>query len=81
MARGTLTREAVLDAAVAIADAEGLAALSMRRLGTELGDTGIDTVKALMRAFDPRGILNPGNLMPDAPSPYVPDTTAKEVRA
>jgi len=37
MARGTLTREAVLDAALAIADAEGLSALSMRRLGTDLG--------------------------------------------
>lgn len=37
MARGTLTRDAVLDAAVAIADAEGLAALSMRRLGGDLG--------------------------------------------
>ena len=37
MARGTLTREAILDAAVAIADADGLEALSMRRLGSGLG--------------------------------------------
>jgi methylated-DNA-[protein]-cysteine S-methyltransferase len=37
VARKALTRDAVLDAAVAIADAEGLAALSMRRLGTDLG--------------------------------------------
>jgi len=37
MVRRTLTRDAVLDAAVQIADADGLDALSMRRLGTELG--------------------------------------------
>ncbi|MGC4175512.1 methylated-DNA--[protein]-cysteine S-methyltransferase [Demequina sp.] len=37
MARGTLTKDAILDAAVALADAEGLEALSMRRLGTQLG--------------------------------------------
>lgn len=35
--RVPLTRERVLRAAVAIADAEGLAALSMRRLGREVG--------------------------------------------
>jgi len=35
--RKGLTREAVLDAAIAIADADGLDALSMRRLGGELG--------------------------------------------
>jgi alkyldihydroxyacetonephosphate synthase len=51
------------------------------RLSSELGDGGIRTVKALMRAFDPKGILNPGNLMPDAPSPYVDDARAKEVPA
>ncbi|HEY6737567.1 MAG TPA: TetR family transcriptional regulator, partial [Actinopolymorphaceae bacterium] len=32
-----LTRERVLDAALALVDREGLAALSMRRLGAELG--------------------------------------------
>jgi O-6-methylguanine DNA methyltransferase len=35
--RKGLTREAVIDAALAVADADGLEALSMRRLGTELG--------------------------------------------
>lgn len=35
--RAALTREAVLDAAVAIADAEGLGALTMRALGNRLG--------------------------------------------
>lgn len=37
MARRTLNRAAIIEAAVRIADAEGLAALTMRRLGTELG--------------------------------------------
>ncbi|GIG55025.1 TetR/AcrR family transcriptional regulator [Demequina activiva] len=37
MVRAGLTRDAVLDAAVALADAEGLAALSMRRLAADLG--------------------------------------------
>jgi AcrR family transcriptional regulator len=36
-ARAPLTRERVFEAALAIVDAEGLDALSMRRLGTELG--------------------------------------------
>ncbi|HVJ89012.1 MAG TPA: FAD-linked oxidase C-terminal domain-containing protein, partial [Labilithrix sp.] len=49
------------------------------RLTSELGDVGVETVKALMRAFDPRGILNPGNLMPDAPTPYLDDTHPKQV--
>ena len=35
--RGQLNRRRVLDAALAILDAEGLAALTMRRLGAELG--------------------------------------------
>lgn len=35
--RAGLTRQAVLDAALRLADREGLAALSMRRLGAELG--------------------------------------------
>jgi hypothetical protein len=37
-----------------------------------------------MKVFDPKGILNPGNLLPDAPSPYIADARAesgKEVPA
>ena len=37
MARQTLTREKVLDAALRLADAEGLAGLSMRKLAAEVG--------------------------------------------
>src|SRR2546427_11250328 len=35
--RGRLTREHILEAALRIADREGLAALTMRRLGADLG--------------------------------------------
>jgi hypothetical protein len=34
-----------------------------------------------MRAFDPKGILNPGNLMPEADSPYIADAIPKTVSA
>ncbi|WP_137846000.1 DUF1653 domain-containing protein [Microbacterium sp. 2FI] len=37
MARAGLTRDAVIDAALSLADREGLAAVSMRRLASELG--------------------------------------------
>jgi alkyldihydroxyacetonephosphate synthase len=72
---------AAVEAGGTLAHHHGAGRSKAPRLSAELGDTGVATVKALMRAFDPRGILNPGNLMPDAPSPYVPDTVAKEVRA
>ena len=45
------------------------------------GDAGMETVRRLMKVFDPKGILNPGNLLPEAPSPSVPDAHAKEVPA
>ena len=51
------------------------------RLGDEHGAEGIASVRALMRAFDPRGILNPGNLVPEGPSPYVNDAHARELEA
>ncbi|HEY8089581.1 MAG TPA: FAD-linked oxidase C-terminal domain-containing protein, partial [Polyangiaceae bacterium] len=40
------------------------------RLPAEMG-AGVDVVRDLMRAFDPAGILNPGNLVP-APGPSGP---------
>lgn len=70
---------AAVDAGGTLAHHHGAGRSKAPRLTTELGGTGIDTVKALMRAFDPKGILNPGNLLPDAPSPYVADTVAKRV--
>jgi alkyldihydroxyacetonephosphate synthase len=60
---------AALSAAVAaggtLAHHHGVGRSKAPRLGSELGD-GIDVVRALMRAFDPAGILNPGNLVGDS---------------
>jgi AcrR family transcriptional regulator len=39
--RGALTRDRILEAALALADAEGIEALSMRRIGTRLGVEGM----------------------------------------
>src|SRR5207248_11528910 len=41
MARERLTRERVVEAAIALVDAEGIDALTMRRLGKELGVEGM----------------------------------------
>ncbi len=50
------------------------------RLGEELG-LGVDVIRRIMRACDPSGIMNPGNLAPREPfesstSPGVPHGTA-----
>jgi alkyldihydroxyacetonephosphate synthase len=58
---------AALQAAVAaggtLAHHHGVGRSKAPRLPEELG-AGIDVVRALMRSFDPDGILNPGNLVP-----------------
>ena len=58
-----------------IAHHHGVGRSKAPRLGKELGH-GVEIVRALKRAFDPRGILNPGNLLPPAvipiPVPPVP---------
>jgi alkyldihydroxyacetonephosphate synthase len=72
---------AAVDAGGTLAHHHGAGRSKAPRLSHELGEAGIQTVKALMRAFDPKGILNPGNLMPDAPTPYVDDAHAKAVTA
>jgi alkyldihydroxyacetonephosphate synthase len=70
---------AAFEAGGTIAHHHGAGRSKAPRLSSELGDVGIDTVRALMRVFDPKGILNPGNLMPDATSPYLDDARAKQV--
>jgi glycolate oxidase len=34
----------------------------------EHGDAGVDLMRRVKRAFDPEGVLNPGKVLPDAPS-------------
>jgi alkyldihydroxyacetonephosphate synthase len=64
---------AAVEAGGTLAHHHGAGRSKAPRLTAELGNTGVDTVKALMRVFDPKGILNPGNLMPEAPTPYIRD--------
>jgi alkyldihydroxyacetonephosphate synthase len=74
-------QEAAIRAGGTLAHHHGVGRSKAPRLGAELG-TGIDVVQALQRAFDPHGILNPGNLTPRvAPAAYVADTIPKEVRS
>jgi alkyldihydroxyacetonephosphate synthase len=70
---------AAVEAGGTLAHHHGAGRSKAPRLTTELGDAGVATVKALMRAFDPKGILNPGNLVPDAPTPYIDDAHPKQV--
>jgi alkyldihydroxyacetonephosphate synthase len=49
-----------------IAHHHGVGRSKAPRLRRELG-SGIEIVKALKAAFDPHGILNPGNLLPNEP--------------
>ncbi|MGZ3452021.1 MAG: FAD-binding protein [Polyangiales bacterium] len=59
--------KSALDAAIAaggtLSHHHGVGRSKAPKMSAELG-LGIDVVKALSRAFDPRGILNPGNLIP-----------------
>jgi alkyldihydroxyacetonephosphate synthase len=71
--------KAALAAAVAsggtLAHHHGVGRSKAPHLSSELG-AGIDVVRALMRAFDPDAILNPGNLIPlDSTSTSPPTPT------
>jgi alkyldihydroxyacetonephosphate synthase len=77
--------KAALGAAIAaggtLAHHHGVGRSKAPRLRDELGD-GVDVVRALKAAFDPEGILNPGNLIPSRdPGPFSSDTHPKAVLA
>jgi alkyldihydroxyacetonephosphate synthase len=55
---------AAVEAGGTIAHHHGVGRSKAPRMTSELGDAGVDVVRALMRAWDPKGILNPGNLLP-----------------
>jgi alkyldihydroxyacetonephosphate synthase len=72
---------AVLDAGGVLAHHHGVGRSKAPRLTEELGASGVATVRSIMRAFDPRGIMNPGNLVPNpSPPPYVPSAAPRAVR-
>jgi alkyldihydroxyacetonephosphate synthase len=70
---------AALDAAVAaggtISHHHGVGRSKAPRLGAELG-VGVDLVRAAMRAFDPKALMNPGNLLPSPDAPPAPSPPA-----
>jgi len=73
--------DAAIEAGGTLAHHHGVGRSKAPRLGAELG-TGIDLVRALKRTFDPRGILNPGALIPPVdPDPYVADAQPAELSA
>jgi alkyldihydroxyacetonephosphate synthase len=69
---------AALEAGGTLAHHHGVGRSKAPRLRAELG-AGVDVVRAVMRAFDPSGILNPGNLVPPAaatPTSMAPDISS-----
>jgi alkyldihydroxyacetonephosphate synthase len=57
--------DAAIGAGGTLSHHHGVGRSKAPKLGAELG-LGIDVVRALKKAFDPHGILNPGNLFPDS---------------
>jgi alkyldihydroxyacetonephosphate synthase len=68
---------AAVEAGGTLAHHHGVGRSKAPRLRAELGH-GIEVVRSLMHAFDPAGILNPGNLLPSpaSPSPASPSPAA-----
>jgi alkyldihydroxyacetonephosphate synthase len=74
-----VAQEAAILAGGTFAHHHGVGRSKAPRLRDEAG-AGVDVVRALKRAFDPHGILNPGNLLPPVDPPaHVPDAIAREV--
>lgn len=72
------TWRAALDAAIGaggtLSHHHGVGRSKAPRLGAELG-LGVDVVHALRKVLDPRGVMNPGNLLPrDLPERRPPST-------
>jgi len=44
----------------------GIGRLKREALALHEGQIAIETMRALKRALDPRGIMNPGKVLPDA---------------
>lgn len=63
--------DAALEAGGTLSHHHGVGRSKAPKMGDELG-VGIEVVRALRGAFDPRGIFNPGNLIPDHSPPRRP---------
>lgn len=68
MARVHHAVEEIFDTALALGGTlsgeHGIGIAKMRFLGNELGESGVNLMRALKQALDPEGILNPGKLVP-----------------
>jgi alkyldihydroxyacetonephosphate synthase len=62
--------DAAIDAGGTLSHHHGVGRSKAPRLGRELG-LGVEVVRRLQAAFDPRSILNPGNLLPRETPAYV----------
>lgn len=70
--------DAAVDAGGTIAHHHGVGRSKAPRMDRELG-AGVSVFRALKRAFDPAGILNPGALVPPpSPDPYAPRAGTEE---
>lgn len=85
--RGTLTRERVIAAAAAVADRSGLASVSMRSVGGELGVEGmslyhhVSSKDALLDALAEWAVAKIELPPPDAPWREAMETRARSARA
>jgi alkyldihydroxyacetonephosphate synthase len=59
--------ETCLELGGSISHHHGIGRVRREWLARELGSTGMATLRALKQALDPRGIMNPGVLLPDVP--------------
>jgi alkyldihydroxyacetonephosphate synthase len=59
--------ESCLEHQGCISHHHGIGRVRREWLARELGSAGIATLRALQRALDPQGIMNPGVLLPDVP--------------
>jgi alkyldihydroxyacetonephosphate synthase len=59
------TLEATLAGGGGIAHHHGIGRVRRAFLPAEVGETGVAVLRAVKRALDPDGLLNPGVLLPD----------------
>jgi alkyldihydroxyacetonephosphate synthase len=57
--------EETLSLGAGIAHHHGVGRVRREFLGRELGEVGIDVLRSVKRALDPKGLLNPGTLLPE----------------
>ena len=68
---GRAALAAAVEAGGTLSHHHGVGRSKAPRMPSELG-AGVDVVRSLMRAFDPAGVLNPGNLVPREPAAVAP---------